>query len=213
MYLYPRDIDEELIGAVASASKVLPYLDIPLQHINDEVLRRMHRPVRRTETEQLIERLRAGIERLVLRTTLMVGFPGETDRQFDELIRFVEESRFERLGVFAYRLEPGTVSAELDGQLPESVKQDRRNRLLAAQQRVAFAWSESQVGRAVDVLIDGRIAGERRAYVGRSWADAPDVDSVVYVTGKNLAPGQIVPCEIVATRGYDLIGVAVARPR
>jgi ribosomal protein S12 methylthiotransferase len=212
MYLYPMHITNELIDVVAGVEKVLPYLDLPLQHINDEVLRRMRRRVNRAETERLLDRLRTRIDRLVLRTTLIAGFPGETDEQFEELLDFVRRRRFERLGVFSYSNEPGTPAKALDGHLPEDVRQSRRDRLLAAQQEIAFGWNHSQVGRRMEVLIDRNIAGEENASVGRSYADAPEVDGVVYVTGDNLIPGSIVPCEIVTARGYDLIGVAVAEP-
>jgi ribosomal protein S12 methylthiotransferase len=210
MYLYPMHVSDELMDAVASAEKVLPYLDLPLQHISDEILLRMRRRVTRRETEQLLDRLRARIPGLVLRTTLMVGFPGETDAQFDELVEFVRQRCFERLGVFSYSNEPGTPAEGLGDQVPESVKESRRGRLLQTQQEIAFAWNSSQVGRRLDVLVDRCIAGEEHAYVGRSFADAPEVDGVVYVTGEDLSPGQIVPCEVVAARGYDLIAVAEA---
>jgi ribosomal protein S12 methylthiotransferase len=208
MYLYPAHIDDELIDVIASGKKIVPYLDIPLQHINDEVLRRMRRRVDRDETERLLDRLRERIDSLVLRTTLMTGFPGETEEQFAELLDFVNRRRFERLGVFAYCDEPDTPAARLDGHLPEEVKQARRDRIMAAQQEIAFAWNASQVGRRIEVMIDRCISIEQNAYVGRSWADAPEADGQVYVTGENLIPGTIVPCEIVAAKEYDLIGVS-----
>ncbi len=212
MYVYPMHVTDELIDVVASAARVVPYLDLPLQHINDEVLRRMRRGIGRSQTERLLDRLRERIERLVLRTTLIAGFPGESDAQFEELLEFVQQRRFERLGAFSYSEEPETPAAGLDGILPKGVRQSRRDRLLAAQQEIAFAWSASQVGRSLDVLIDRDIPGEKNAYIGRTYADAPEVDGVVYVTGEGLAPGEIVPTEIVATREYDLIGVAVGEP-
>ena len=209
MYLYPAHVTDELIEVIASGKKILPYLDMPLQHINDEVLQRMRRRVSRDETERLLDRLRGRIDSLVLRTTLMTGFPGETEDQFEELLDFVNRRRFERLGVFAYCDEPDTPAAVLDGHLPEEVKQARRDRLMAAQQEVAFAWNASQVGRRIDVMIDRCISIEQNAYVGRSWADAPEVDGQVYVTGENLEPGRIVSCEVVAAKDYDLIAVLV----
>ncbi len=207
MYLYPMHVTDELIEVVAGSSKILPYLDLPLQHINDEMLRRMRRRVDREETEQLLDRLRRRIGPLVLRTTLMTGFPGETEKQFEELLDFVRRRRFERLGVFAFCNEPGTPAAELDGHLSEDVKRDRRDRLMAAQQEIAFAWNASQVGRRLDVIIDRPVPGERNAHIGRGYADAPEVDGQVYVTGEGLSPGQIVSCEVVAAEGYDLIGI------
>jgi ribosomal protein S12 methylthiotransferase len=209
MYLYPAHITDELIEVVAAGNKIVPYLDIPLQHINDEVLQRMRRRVSRDETERLLDRLRQRIGRLVLRTTLIAGFPGETEAQFAELLDFLTRRRFERLGAFAFCNEPGTAAAELDGHLPEDVKQARRDRLMAAQQEIAFAWNASQVGKRLDVMIDRCISAEKNAYVGRSYADAPEVDGQVYVTGENIEPGQIVACEVVATKDYDLIAVVV----
>jgi ribosomal protein S12 methylthiotransferase len=209
MYLYPAHVTDELVDVIASGRKILPYLDVPLQHINDEVLQRMRRRVGRRETEQLLDRLRGRVDSLVLRTTLMTGFPGETKEQFEELLDFVKRRRFERLGAFVYCYEPGTPAAELDGHLPEEVKQARRDRLMAVQQEIAFAWNASQVGRRLDVMIDRCISADENAYVGRSYADAPEVDGQVYVTGEGLAPGQIVPCEVVAAENYDLIAVDV----
>ena len=147
-----------------------------------------------------------------MRTTFITGFPGETDEQFERLVEFVAAARFERAGVFTYSFEPDTPSARLPDHLPEEVKEARRERLMAAQQQVAFDWNASQVGRTLDVLIDRAVPGERNAWVGRTYADAPDIDDVVYVTGKRLQPGQFVPCEIVATRDYDLIAAAIGKP-
>jgi ribosomal protein S12 methylthiotransferase len=190
----------------------LPYLDLPLQHINNEMLHRMRRRVSRRETEELLDRLRQRIGSLVLRTTLMAGFPGETDAQFEELLDFVRRRRFERLGAFAFCSEPGTPAADLDGQVAEDVKQARRERLMAVQQEIAFAWNAAQVGRRLDVMIDRRVPDAPDAYIGRSYADAPEVDGQVYVTGKKLSPGQIVSCEVVASQGYDLITYSTREP-
>ena len=213
MYLYPMHIGEDVIDVMSAGRKILPYMDLPLQHVNDRVLRRMKRRVTRAESQRLLERLRRRIDGLVLRTTLISGFPGETDEEFDELLDFVRQGHFQRLGVLAYSREPGTHAAGLDGQLPEAVIQSRLDRLLAAQQPIAFAFNESRVGRRLDVIIDSYIPDEDNACVGRSQADAPEVDGVVYVSGERLVPGQIVPCEIVATDDYDLIAAAVGPPR
>ena len=213
MYLYPMYFSDALVELLALGGKVLPYVDLPLQHINEQILRRMNRGVGRAETEGLIDRLRERIVGLVLRTTLIAGFPGETEEQFEELLEFVRRRRFERLGAFAYSQEPGTPAARLPGQLPDAIRRARRDRLMAAQQGTAFAWNESQVGRQREVLIDRFVPGQENAYVGRSYADAPEIDGVVYVTGEGLAPGRIVPCEIVAARDYDLIGVSMGKPR
>jgi ribosomal protein S12 methylthiotransferase len=215
MYFYPMYIDDRLIETIAGSRKILPYLDLPLQHINDEMLRRMARRVTRRETEELLEKLRSRIKHLTLRTTLIAGFPGETDAQFEELAQFVQQGRFERLGVFTYSLEPDTPAAKLPDHVPEAVKQQRRERLMELQQQVAFAWSQQQLGRRRDVILDQPVPEERNVWIGRSHADAPDVDAVVYVTGGNqkLAAGKIAPCEIVTAQDYDLIGVAVGKAR
>ncbi|MBU4270868.1 MAG: 30S ribosomal protein S12 methylthiotransferase RimO [Planctomycetes bacterium] len=208
MYLYPMHVTDELIETIAGGKRILPYLDIPLQHINDEVLRRMRRRVGREDTKKLIDRLRERIESLVLRTTMMTGFPGETEEQFEELVEFVRRRRFERLGVFDFRDEPGTPSVELDGHLPKDVRVARRDRLMAVQQEITFEWNASWVGKRLEAIIDRRVPGREHAYIGRGYADAPEVDGQVYVTGEGLEPGKIVACEVVAAKGYDLIAVA-----
>ena len=217
MYFYPMYIDDRLIDTIAASRLIVPYLDMPLQHANDQMLRRMQRRVNRHETEALLAKLRERIPDLVMRTTFITGFPGETDQQFEELVDFVRAQRFERLGVFTYSFEPDTPAARLPDQVSESVMSERRERLMAEQQAIAFAWNDAQIGRQLDVLIDSPVPGEANAWVGRSYADAPDVDGVVYVTGTGvtgvgISPGALVPCEIVARREYDLIGVACGEP-
>ncbi|MEX2027341.1 MAG: 30S ribosomal protein S12 methylthiotransferase RimO, partial [Pirellulaceae bacterium] len=207
MYFYPMYIDDELLDVIANSERIVPYLDIPLQHINDRMLKRMQRRVTRREIEELLVKLRARIPNLVLRTTMITGFPGETESDVDELDAFLRQAKFERLGVFTYSFEPDTPSGRLPDHLPENVKQQRRDRLMQTQREIALAWSGEQVGRKMDVLIDAPVAGEKNAWIGRSHADAPDVDGVVFVTGKRLQAGMLVPCEIVAHREYDLIGV------
>lgn len=210
MYLYPQHIDDLLIDRLAAGGKVLPYLDLPLQHINDAILAAMRRRVTRADTERLLDRLRSRIDRLVLRTTMLVGFPGETERQFEELVRFVEHQRFERLGVFAFCPEPGTPAATMEAQVPEPIKQDRCRRLQEVQQKIAYAWSESQIGQNCDVILDSPVPDSESAFVGRSWADAPEIDGAVYVTGNGIQLGEIVACRIIMARQYDLIGVPLA---
>ncbi len=205
MYLYPTHISDELIQAINACERVVPYLDLPLQHISDPVLRRMRRQISRADTESLLDRLRREIDRLALRTTFIVGFPGETEEQFAELQEFVSRRRFERMGVFTYRDEAGTAAEQLDGKVPEEVMVQRQEQLMALQQGIAFEWCDQQLGQTLDILVDRCIPGEKRAFVGRTYADAPEVDGVVYVTGAGLAPGRIAPCEIVARKGYDLI--------
>ena len=213
MYLYPIHFSERLIDVIAGAKRIVPYADMPLQHINDSVLRRMNRRVTRRETEQLIDRLRGAIPDLVIRTTLIAGFPGETEEQFEELVDFVRERRFERLGVFPYSVEPGTPAEKLDGHLDDATKTARQDRLMREQREIAFAWSERQLGRQHDVILDVPIEDENDVWYGRTAADAPEIDGGVYVTGRGLGTGQIVRCEIVAARGYDLVGAPIGKPR
>jgi len=209
LYFYPMYVSEELIDTIAQSSKIVPYVDMPLQHINDTMLRRMQRRVNRQDTEALIAKMRERIPNLAMRTTMITGFPGETDEQFEELAEFVAAQRFERLGVFTYSLEPDTPAAKLPDHVPEPVKAQRRERLMKVQQQVAFEFNEGQIGKTLEVLIDRPVPGETEAFVGRSHADAPDIDSLVFVTGADLCPGQFVPTEIVASQGYDLVGAAV----
>lgn len=207
MYLYPIHFTDELIDTIAGSQKIIPYLDMPLQHINDQVLRRMQRRVNRAKTEELVGKLREKIPNLVLRTTFVVGFPGETDEQFEELCEFVEETQFERMGVFPYSLEPGTPAEKLDGHLPEDVKNARRDELMALQQGIAFEFGDSLVGYELDVLIDEEM--EPGVWAGRTFADAPEIDGTVYVTGENLEVGQLIPVEILERKDYDLVGAEV----
>jgi ribosomal protein S12 methylthiotransferase len=213
LYLYPMYFTDELIDVLATSKRIVPYLDMPLQHINDTMLKRMQRRVNREATEELLAKLRKAIPNLVMRTTFITGFPGETEEQFVEMLEFVQQQKFERLGVFTYSFEPDTPAAKLPDHIEPEVKEERRARLMAAQQEIAFNWNATQVGKQLDVLIDRAVPGEKKAWIGRTYADAPDIDSVVYVTGKKLQPGQIVPCEIVASQEYDLVAVAVGKPR
>ena len=161
----------------------------------------------------LLARLRGAIPDLVLRTTMIVGFPGETESHYQELEDFVRAARFERLGVFTYSYEADTPSARLPDHLDEQIKAARRDRLMEAQQEVAFAWARAQVGRRREVLLDAPLPGEPDVWLGRSYSEAPDVDGVIYVTGRRLAAGKLVPCEIVAAQGYDLVAAPVGPAR
>lgn len=205
MYLYPMYVSDRLIDTIASSDRVLPYLDMPLQHINDTMLRRMARRVNRSQTEEILQRLRSAIPHLVMRTTFITGFPGETEAQFGELVEFVREQQFERTGVFTYSFESSTPSAALPGHLSEEVKEARRSKLMQVQQEIAFAWNEQQIGRQLPVILDRPVPEQPDAWVGRSFADAPDVDGLVWVTGEGLEAGAIIEAEVVATQGYDLI--------
>ena len=215
MYFYPMYISDELIDTIAGSKKILPYIDIPLQHASDAMLKRMSRRVTRSETENLLSRLRSRIENLTLRTTFITGFPGETEEDFAQLVEFVEKHRFERMGVFTYSLERDTPAAQLPNQVPQETMEERRDRLMQIQQEISFAFNERQIGRTLDVILDQPVEGEKGVFLGRSPADAPDVDGLVFVTAdkQRLKPGDIVPVEIVASQEYDLIGVAAGIPR
>ena len=215
MYFYPMYVTDELIDVISASRRIVPYLDMPLQHINDTMLRRMARRVTRQQTEEMLAKLRSRIPNLAIRTTFITGFPGETEEQFTELAGFVRDQKFERMGVFTYSLKSDTPAANLPDHLPEDVKESRRGRLMAVQQEVAFEWTSAQVGKRIEVIIDQPVPNERNVWVGRSMADAPDVDAAVYVTGgpHKLQPGRIVPCEVVTCQDYDLVAVALERGR
>jgi ribosomal protein S12 methylthiotransferase len=205
LYCYPQWFTDELFEVLGTSNKVIPYLDMPLQHINDRMLRLMARRVTRAETEQLVARLRREIPGLVMRTTFIVGFPGETESEFQELCEFVQQAAFERVGVFEYSFEPGTPATRLDEHIPDETKSERRGRLMEAQQGVAFDWNRRQVGREIDVLIDAPAPDDQGLWIGRGYCDAPEIDSVTYVRGRKLRPGSFARVRIVGASGYDLV--------
>jgi ribosomal protein S12 methylthiotransferase len=208
LYCYPQFFTDELYDTLGHSRKIIPYLDMPLQHINDRLLKLMNRRHNRQQTESIVGRLRATIPGLVLRTTLIVGFPGESEAEFAELLDFVAATRFERLGVFTYSLEPDTPAAKLPDPVPAEVAEERRGRLMAVQQPIAFAFNRGLVGRTLDVLIDAPAPEGRHLWLGRTYADAPDVDGVTRVRGTHLRPGDLVACEVVGSEDYDLIARA-----
>jgi ribosomal protein S12 methylthiotransferase len=212
MYFYPMYIDKPLLETIGQAKRILPYIDMPLQHASNPVLKRMSRRVTRESTIEMVTMMRETIPNLVLRTTMITGFPGETDEQFDELEEFVDSMHFERLGVFTYSIESDTPAARLDEHLPERIKKERRKRLMAVQQKNAFEWCAKQQGKRLSVLLDKPVDGASNSWIGRSYADAPDVDACVFVTPSEdlqLKAGDLVECEIVSSKEYDLIGVAM----
>jgi ribosomal protein S12 methylthiotransferase len=212
LYAYPIFFTDELIETLAVSPKIIPYLDMPLQHISDRVLKRMQRRVRRDEIETLLAKLRAAIGGLTLRTTFIAGFPGETEAEYDELAEFIRTARFERLGVFPYSFEPGTPATRLDGHLPDEVKTERRDRLMAVQQEIALAWSAAQVGKTIAAIVDGPDPEVPGHVLARGHADAPDIDCLVRVKGRGLHPGDLVLVKITAADDYDLAGRAVGQP-
>ena len=213
LYAYPIHFTGELIETLAGAERIIPYLDMPLQHINDRVLKRMQRRVDRKATEDLLGWLRSAIPNLTLRTTFIVGFPGETEAEFEELADFARSARFERAGVFTYSFEPGTPATRLDGHLPEEVKQERRNRLMEVQQEVAMNWTGQQVGKQLEVIIDGPDPEVPGHVLARGHADAPDIDCLVRVKGKGLRAGDLATVKVTAADGYDLVGRQLGQVR
>lgn len=209
LYAYPIHFTDELIDTLAQTPKIVPYLDLPLQHINDRILKRMQRRVNRAETEELLSRLRRAIPNLALRTTFIVGFPGETEAEFEELCNFVQAAHFERVGVFPYSPEPGTPAMRLPDHLPEEVKHQRRDRLMEIQQEIAFAWTREQVGKELEVLVDGPDPEMPGYVLARSYADAPDIDCVVRLKSKGLHAGDLVRARITGADGYDLVARAL----
>ena len=212
LYAYPEHFGDDVIDAMAGSKKIIPYLDMPLQHINDRVLKRMIRRVDRKATENLLGRLRSAMPELAMRTTFIVGFPGETDAEYEELKAFVAEQKFERVGVFPYSLEPGTPAEKLDGHMPDEVKAARVAGIMEVQQGVAFGWAAAQIGKDHPVVIDGPDPEFPSHFRGRTYADSPDIDCEVRVKGKNLRPGDFVKVKVTAADGYDLAGRAVGQP-
>lgn len=206
LYCYPEEITEELIDAVKKLPKVCNYLDIPVQHASDRILKRMGRHTNRQEIKEIVESLREQIPDIALRTTLITGFPGETEEDFTELKEFVRQMRFERLGVFTYSQEEDTAAADFEGQLAEEVKEDRKREIMELQQEIAFEKSRAQVGRILGVMIEGNLPDEG-VYIARTYMDAPDVDGYVFVESEwNLESGDFITVKIVGAKEYDLIG-------
>ena len=205
-YAYPREFPDELIEVIASQPNIATYLDMPLQHIADPVLRRMKRGRDAAWVRRLCGKLRERIPGLVFRTSFIVGFPGETQPQFEELCDFVEEQRFERVGVFQFSREEGTESHDLDGQLPQRTKAQRQKKLLGIQRKISRAHQQALVGRRLDVLVEG-VSGETELLLeGRWMGQAPEIDGKVYVNRGEARAGQIVPVEIEQAGDYDLVG-------
>lgn len=209
LYCYPEEIYDELIQTIKEENKVCHYLDLPIQHASDAVLKRMGRRTSKAQLVEIIEKLRKEIPDISLRTTLITGFPGETQEQHEELKDFVDEMEFDRLGVFTYSPEEDTPAATMTEQIPEEVKEDRQAELMELQQEIAFDLAEDMVGREVLVMIEGKVADEN-AYVGRTYKDAPNVDGLIFVnTDEELMSGDFVKVKVTGALEYDLIGEIV----
>ena len=208
-YCYPEEITDELIQVMKEEEKVCHYLDLPIQHCNDEILKRMGRRTTKAELVAIIEKLRREIPDIALRTTLISGFPGETQEQHEELMEFVDTMEFDRLGVFAYSQEEDTPAARMENQVEQSVKEDRRDEIMELQQEVAFDKAETQVGRELLVMVEGKVADEN-AYVTRTYMDAPDIDGYLFLNGEEeLMTGDFVRVKVTGAYEYDLIGEMV----
>jgi len=202
MYAFPGYVTDELIEAMSRHSQILPYLDIPLQHAHRETLKRMRRPANIEWVYQTVEKLRQKLPGIAIRTTFIVGYPGETDEEFDALARFIQDMRFDRVGVFTYSYEESTPSARVSWQVPDHVKEERRQTLMELQQKISLEKNQEFVGRTLPVLIEGFGDG---ISVGRSYRDAPEIDGLVIIPGE-LPVGEMVPIRIDGAMAYDLTG-------
>ncbi len=205
LYCYPEEIDDALIDAIRDHEKVCHYLDIPIQHIDDGILKRMGRRTTGAGIRKLINRLRREIPDITLRTTLIAGFPGETDEEFEELCDFVREARFDRLGAFAYSQEEGTAAAHMSEQVDESIRASRRDRLMEIQQQISLERGREFIGKTLEVFVEGEIREEGTA-VGRSYRDAPDVDGYVFFESTGTESGRFIQVLITSASEYDLLG-------
>ncbi len=206
LYCYPEEIDDELIRVIKEEPKICHYLDLPIQHGCDTILKRMGRRTTGGELEEVVGKLRREIPDICIRTTLITGFPGETEEEHEELLAFVGRMEFDRLGVFTYSQEEDTPAAVMAGQIPEEVKEERRAQLMELQQEIAFDAAVSMEGKLVDAMIEGKVTDED-AYVARTYKDAPNVDGFLFInTKRELMTGDFVKCRITGAYEYDLIG-------
>ncbi len=209
LYCYPEEINDELIEAIKNEPKVCHYLDMPIQHASDNVLKRMGRRTDKQELIDIVAKLRREIPDIALRTTLITGFPGETDEEHEEVMEFIDECEFDRLGVFTYSREEDTPAAVMPDQIDEAVKEKYRDEIMQLQQEISADRSADMVGRTLEVMIEGYIADDD-TYVGRSYKDAPNVDGLVFVEcDRELMSGDFVNVLITGSTEYDLIGKIV----
>ncbi|MBQ9593356.1 MAG: radical SAM protein, partial [Lachnospiraceae bacterium] len=207
LYAYPEEMTDELIEVMAEEKKICHYIDLPIQHASDSILRRMARRTNQEELREIVGKLREAMPDIAIRTTLITGFPGETQEDFEELYRFVNEMEFDRLGVFPYSAEENTPAATMPDQIPEEVKTARRDEIMELQQEIAFEAAEAMIGRELEVLIEGKLP-EEDVYLGRSYKDAPGVDGYVFVEcDHELLSGQYVRAKIYEAKDYDLMAV------
>jgi ribosomal protein S12 methylthiotransferase RimO len=221
-YCYPSRVNDAVIEAITSTPKVCQYIDMPLQHADDNMLRAMRRPRNAGRYMEILRKFRAASPDVAIRTTFIVGFPGETEEQFENLLRFVEEARFDRVGVFEYSTEDGTPSADIPNRVPARIKRNRKDRLMRLQQQISLDLNQKWIGREIEVLVEGPASSERapsrsdvyeiqypkskiqNRLVGRSFRDAPEVDGLVYISGVNAKPGEFISARITGAQEYDL---------
>jgi ribosomal protein S12 methylthiotransferase len=207
MYLYPTGIDDELIDTIVGSKKIVHYLDIPIQHINDNILKSMNRPDSKKQILNLIEKLRSAITDIVLRTTVIVGFPGETEDHFNELLDFIDWAQFDALGCFKYYPEPGTKAAEMPNQIPDDIKKQRVEEVMLRQQEIAFTKNRNRIGDKITCLIDS-VENKHNA-IGRFFGQAPDIDSICYINSTmkkaQLQSGKFVDVKVIDFQDYDLV--------
>jgi ribosomal protein S12 methylthiotransferase len=218
MYAYPGHVSDRLIEVMAVEPQIVPYIDMPLQHGHPQTLRRMRRPSNVGWVHNTVQKLRGAMAGLALRSTFIVGFPGETEEEFQGLLELLQAVQFDKVGVFQFSPEPGTPAAEMPGQVPAAVKKERWHRVMALQQPLALARNQAQIGRRLEVLIEGLgkleegdggavvLRGGERVNLGRCYRDAPEVDGLVLVPGAALAAGRMVPVQVTGALAYDLVG-------
>ena len=206
LYCYPEEIYDELIQVMKEEKKICHYLDLPIQHASDRILKRMGRRTSKAQLVGIITKLRREIPDIVLRTSLITGFPGETDEDHQELMEFVDEMEFDRLGVFTYSPEEGTPAETMEGQVPEELKEERRDEIMELQQEISLEKGNDRIGQELLVMIEGKVSGES-AYIGRTYGDAPKVDGYMFVqTGELLVTGDFAKVKVTGAMEYDLIG-------
>ncbi|MBU4228607.1 30S ribosomal protein S12 methylthiotransferase RimO [bacterium] len=206
LYTHPAHYNDELIEVIANYPKICPYLDLPLQHISDKILKRMNRPIKKRYVISLINKLRDRISNLTLRTTFMVGFPGETDKDFEELLNFVKEFRFERLGTFIFSREEGTPAYDFPQQIPMRIKKERLKKLMLTQQLISKEINSSYMGKEIEVLIDEIKSGKPKIAIGRTKGDAPEIDGKVIIRGDKTKVGRFIKVKVTEASEYDLTG-------
>ena len=212
MYAYPATVTDGILEAIAGEPKVVKYVDMPLQHASDSVLKRMKRPTGRGNLLGMVERVRRRVPGVAFRTSVIVGFPGETKEEFAELVHLVEEARFDHLGVFTYSDEEGTTSFDLGGRVPARVKESRRNRVLALQSRISSRRNRGRVGERLEVLVEGTHPDTDLLLRGRAATQAPDVDGAILINDGTAPAGSFVTCEVTEAHPYDLVAKIVEAP-